>query len=71
VAGAIMGGYGALISFFILKSKFSSKPVAAAVVPAPTLAVSSDAIPSVESNAFANFIESEENLLKWVATAEH
>ena len=67
-----MGGYGALISFFILKSKFSSKPVAAAVVdPAPTPAVSSDAIPSVESNDFANFIESEENLLKWVATAEH
>jgi hypothetical protein len=25
----------------------------------------------VESNDFANFIESEENLLKWVATAEH
>ena len=67
-----MGGYGALISFFVLKSKFSKKPVpAAAVTAAPSsISVSSDAIPSVESNDFANFIESEENLLKWVATSE-
>ena len=67
-----MGGYGALISFFVLKSKFSKKPEAAALVTAPSSSTSatSDAIPSVESNDFANFIESEENLMKWVATSE-
>jgi hypothetical protein len=69
VAGAIMGGYGALISFFVLKSKFSKKPVAPAPVETP-VPITSDAIPSIESNDFAAFIESEENLMKWVATGD-
>uniref|UniRef100_A0A7S2EPJ3 Uncharacterized protein n=1 Tax=Trieres chinensis TaxID=1514140 RepID=A0A7S2EPJ3_TRICV len=80
LAGAILGGYGALIAGFSLKSKFSSAPEAAAAPAAPVKVASAggDAVPSVDSPEFESYIEgggfdkmleSEDALNKWVESA--
>uniref|UniRef100_A0A7S2I9N5 Uncharacterized protein n=1 Tax=Helicotheca tamesis TaxID=374047 RepID=A0A7S2I9N5_9STRA len=72
LAGAILAGYGVLIMGATIGSKMGGS--APAEEPAPvapvTPAASTGSIPSVDSDEFATFIESEENLLKWIETAE-
>jgi len=56
----------------VLKSKMSGSPPEepAPVAPAAPVVASSGSIPSVDSADFESFIESEENLLKWIESAE-
>ncbi len=76
MAGAVLGGYFTLISFFVIKSKLKGKAPEAVV--AATAVSGSDLIPSLDSPDFeafvssearlAKFLESEESLMKWVDT---
>mmetsp|Transcript_14952 Transcript_14952/g.18234 ORF Transcript_14952/g.18234 Transcript_14952/m.18234 type:complete len:116 (-) Transcript_14952:299-646(-) len=67
VALLIMGGYGVIITGFMLKP---SKPAAPAPVAPVAVKTTSTSIPSVDDEAFASFIEDESNLQKWIDTAE-
>mmetsp|Transcript_58712 Transcript_58712/g.70035 ORF Transcript_58712/g.70035 Transcript_58712/m.70035 type:complete len:136 (-) Transcript_58712:93-500(-) len=78
LAGAILGGYGALIGVAVLRSKLkgSAPEPEPAVKPAAVAASGgSDVLPSVESpafesflesDAFGKFLESEDSMMKWV-----
>mmetsp|Transcript_13048 Transcript_13048/g.24517 ORF Transcript_13048/g.24517 Transcript_13048/m.24517 type:complete len:117 (-) Transcript_13048:186-536(-) len=67
VAGLIIGGYATLFTLVSLKpSKAKEEPV---VVSKPAADVVG-AIPSVEDESFADFIENEGNLQKWIDSAE-
>lgn len=80
MAGAVLGGYFTLISFFVIKSKLKGKAPEAAPTPvvAATAVSGGDLIPSLDSPDFeafvssearlAKFLESEESLMKWVDT---
>ena len=71
VAGAIIGGYSALFVLYKIKSAFSSAPVVAEA-PSTSTAVRStaNAIPDIDSEEFGVFLESEENVLKFVESLE-
>lgn len=81
VAGAILSGYGALIAIAVIRSKLKG-PAPVEEVPAAStapVAAITGGVPSVESpefekyvesDAFTNMIESEEQLLQWVASVE-
>lgn len=64
VAGLILGGYTTL--FLIVKMLPSSKKEAEPVAKS----ADTGSIPSVEDESFAHFIENEENLQKWIDSAE-
>mmetsp|Transcript_8545 Transcript_8545/g.12411 ORF Transcript_8545/g.12411 Transcript_8545/m.12411 type:complete len:139 (+) Transcript_8545:58-474(+) len=80
LAGAVLAGYGFLITGAVLRGKMKGKPeeepVAASTAAAATS--SGDIPPSVESAdfeaflnndaAFGKFLESEESMMKWVDT---
>lgn len=66
LARAIIGGYGVIIAFFLLKPS-SPKAVEA---PAPVAKAATTGIPSVEDPSFGDFIENEANLNRWIDTAE-
>lgn len=82
VAGAILGGYGALIGGYILKSAVSSSPPApepVAVAPAASTGTDSDILPAsdspdfekfIESDVFNKFVENEESVMKWVGSLD-
>lgn len=65
VAGAILSGYAVLITAAALKPS-SKAPEAAAAPAAAAPAASAGTIPGVDSDEFASFIESEENIMKLV-----
>jgi len=67
VARAIIGGYGVVIAFFVLKP---SSPKAVEDTPAPVARAATTGIPSVEDPAFGDFIENEANFNRWIDTAE-
>jgi hypothetical protein len=67
VAGLILGGYTTL--FMLVKIWPSSKKEVEAA-PVAKAAADTGTIPSVEDEAFAEFIENEENLQKWIDSAE-
>lgn len=62
VAGAILSGYAVLITAAALKPSSKAPEAAAAAAPA----ASAGTIPGVDSDEFASFIESEENIMKLV-----
>lgn len=64
---AIIGGYGVIIAFFVLKPS-GAKAVEEA--PAPVAKAATTGIPSVEDPAFGDFIENEANLNRWIDSAE-
>ena len=66
VAGLIITGYTVLITGFMLKPSKATEAAPAA----PKASSESTAIPSVDDEAFATFIEDESNLQKWIDTAE-
>ena len=66
VAGAIIGGYAAIITLASLKPSKKAEPVAEK----PASSASTGAIPSVDAPEFAEFIENEDNLNKWIDSAE-
>jgi hypothetical protein len=66
VAGLILGGYATLITIVSLKPSGSKEEPVVASKPADV----SGAIPSVEDESFAEFIENEGNLQKWIDSAE-
>lgn len=82
VAGAILGGYGALIGGYMLKSAVSSSPPApepVAVAPAASTGTDSDILPAsdspdfekfIESDVFNKFVENEESVMKWVGSLD-
>ena len=61
--------YSGVISLAVLKSKLTSAP-AEEPIAATKVSSSVGTIPSVDDPAFADFIEDESNLLKWIDTAE-
>ena len=69
VALLILGLYSGVISLAVLKSKMSSSPEEPVAVPKP-VSSAVGTIPSVDDPAFAEFIEDEANLMKWIDTAE-
>mmetsp|Transcript_22178 Transcript_22178/g.39531 ORF Transcript_22178/g.39531 Transcript_22178/m.39531 type:complete len:128 (+) Transcript_22178:117-500(+) len=68
---AISGGYFGLFLLYKIKSAISGSPeeVAAPVVVAAPASSSGD-IPDVDSEEFGAFLESEENVMKFVASIE-
>ena len=68
VSGLIIAGYSVLIAGFMLKPSKPAAEVAAPVV--AKVSTGSTAIPSVDDEAFATFIEDESNLQKWIDTSE-
>jgi len=70
VVVAISGGYLGLFLLYKIKSAISGSPeeVAAPVVAAAP--ASSGDIPDVDSEEFGAFLESEENVMKFVASIE-
>mmetsp|Transcript_3169 Transcript_3169/g.3675 ORF Transcript_3169/g.3675 Transcript_3169/m.3675 type:complete len:116 (-) Transcript_3169:200-547(-) len=67
VAGLILGGYATLITLVSLKpSKAKAEEPVVAAKPAET----SGAMPSIDDAEFAEFIENESNLQKWIDSAE-
>lgn len=69
MSGAIIAGYSAIIGFFVIKSKLSSTPEPEPIVAAPVVK-STSVVPSVDSDEFGAYIENEDNLMKWVESAE-
>jgi hypothetical protein len=61
--------YSGVISLAVLRSKMKSAPAEEPVVVAK-VSSSVGTIPSVDDPAFADFIEDESNLLKWIDAAE-
>mmetsp|Transcript_22023 Transcript_22023/g.26164 ORF Transcript_22023/g.26164 Transcript_22023/m.26164 type:complete len:94 (-) Transcript_22023:405-686(-) len=68
LARAIIGGYGVIIAFFVLKPS-GAKAVEEAPA-APVAKPATTGIPSVEDTAFGDFIENEANLNRWIDSAE-
>lgn len=67
VAGLVLGGYATLITITLLKP---SKAVEEPVVAAKPAADTTGAMPSIDDAEFAEFIENEANLNKWIDSAE-
>lgn len=72
VAAAILGGYFGLFILIKIKGAMSGSP---AEEPTPVVAAvaapsSAGAIPDVDSEEFGAFLESEENLMKFVESLE-
>eukprot|EP00979_Chaetoceros_neogracilis_P007843 scaffold1698_cov279-Chaetoceros_neogracile.AAC.2 len=68
VSGLILAGYAGIFAIVsLIPSGAKEEPVVvAAVKPVET----SGSIPSVNDDSFAEFIENEENLQKWIDSAE-
>eukprot|EP00552_Chaetoceros_brevis_P001586 CAMPEP_0197736820 /NCGR_PEP_ID=MMETSP1435-20131217/4399_1 /TAXON_ID=426625 /ORGANISM="Chaetoceros brevis, Strain CCMP164" /LENGTH=115 /DNA_ID=CAMNT_0043325081 /DNA_START=8 /DNA_END=355 /DNA_ORIENTATION=- len=68
VSGLVLGGYATLITIALLKpSGAVEEPVVVAAKPA---ADTTGAMPSIDDAEFAEFIEDEANLNKWIDSAE-
>lgn len=67
VAGVILGGYAALFTLVKIMPSGSKEEAAPAPVKA---AADTGSIPSIDDDNFADFIENEANLNKWIDSAE-